>query len=72
MAIPMIEGDEQIVCASCGQLIGISDAYCPNCMTPSSEVSNLDPMLAIEEYAHEHFVGSVVQQQPQVVAYGFG
>ncbi|MFL6467719.1 MAG: hypothetical protein ACJ72Z_07150 [Pyrinomonadaceae bacterium] len=43
----MDEGDERLVCASCGRLIGVSDAYCPDCMAPTGGVSNLDPMQAI-------------------------
>ena len=43
----MGEGEERLLCASCGRLIGVSDAYCLNCMAPTTGVSNLDPMQAI-------------------------
>jgi len=43
----MGEGEGRLLCASCGRLIGVSDAYCLNCMAPTTGVSNLDPMQAI-------------------------
>jgi hypothetical protein len=63
----MDEVDERLVCASCGRLIGVSDAYCPNCMSPTSGVSNLDPMQAIVSEGRLFVRASEGRQKPIVL-----